>query len=508
MVSRRRVVLWTFLAILAGVVRFWNLGAHGLTCDELLSLTDATGGSMVTPIGPDASTFTADDFWRGNTLGGLREAVERQDGGNGVLHAVALHSWVGLFGTADASARALSVLFGVALVLLAYAFASSLLSERVALVAAVMLSLHPMLVRYSREARGYALATLLALGATYVFVRLALAPATVPPRGFRAVAYGLLAGAAILSHYLVVAVFAGHLAFALARVREGRVWKRLIVGWVVAALMVATWMASGGAEGMRRMSARNAMFRQRVEQKTARHERPSTIGNVSHDLVVVAQQLTGNAVDPDAPISRAETLLLLAPCVLLAAALLQAPAATSPVILLATLAVAAPVQAIVLALLAGHTTSLIPRYSVFSEPYLLLLMAAGASAIRQVRGPWRAAPVAAVIVLGVLWARSLSRVWSDAPIFRPPNAYAEGAARVASIASPGDVIVHPHWQSARLCALYLPRGAAFTQRVKRQDAAAPLRVLREGRAVLELDVPRACPKNAFGEPVEQPPDRP
>jgi hypothetical protein len=495
-------VSWTALALLAGAVRFWGLGAHGLWCDELLSLASATGGSLVSPIGPGARTFTVEDFWRANSLAGVREAVAHQELGNGVLHVVALHCWIALFGTSDASVRALSVLAGVGLVLLAYALANSLWSEGVAVAAAVLLSLHPMLVRYSREARGYALATLLALAATCVFVRLGQGTAAAPRWRLRAIAYGLVTGAALLSHYLVAALFAGHLAFALLRVRESRVWKSLALGWTLAAVMVAAWMAVGGADGLRRMTARNEMYRRRVEQQTARHERPATIRNLGHDLAVIAHHLTGNEIDLDARMSLAETLLLLVPCVLVGVALLRQPAAGSAVILLVILATAAPAQAVVLALSAGHTIALIPRYALFSAPYLLLLMAAGLSTMTSLRGRWRAVPAAAVIVLGALWARSLPRVWSDAPRFRPPNAYAERAARLAGVVLPSDVVVHPHWQSARLCALYLPRGERFVQKVTPQAAAAPLRVFREGHPVFELDMPRACPKSVFGEPLD------
>ena len=504
----RGVVSWTALALLAGAVRFWGLGAHGLECDELLYLTSATGGSLVSPIGPGAPTFTVDDFWRANSLAGLREAVAHQDGGNGVLHAVALHCWIALFGTSDASVRGLSVLAGVGLVLLAYALASRLWSEGVAVAAAILLSLHPMLVRHSREARGYTLATLLALAATYLFVRVGQGATAAPRWRLQAIAYGLLTGAALLAHYMVVAVFAGHLAFALLRVRESRVWKSLVLGWTLAAVLVAAWMAVGGANGLRHMTARNEMIRRRVEQQTATQARPPTIRNLGHDLAVLAHHLTGNELDLDARMSFAETLLLLVPCVLVGAALLREPAAGSAVLLLAILATAAPAQAVVLTVWAGHTTALIPRYSSFSAPYLLLLMAAGLSTITSLRGWGRAVPAAAVIVLGALWARSLPRVWSGAPLFRPPNAYADGAARLAGIVLPSDVVVHPHWQSARLCALYLPRGAGFVQRVERREHEAPLRVFREGRAIFELDMPRACPKNAFAEPPESRRNRP
>lgn len=504
--NSRRVLTGAALALLAGAVRFWGLGAHGLWCDEFLSVASATGGSLVSPIAPGAPSFTVEDFWRESSLAGLREAVARQDGGNGVLHAVALHYWIDLFGTSDASVRALSALAGVGLVLLAYALARALWSEGVGVAAAVLLSLHPMLVHYSREARGYAMATLFALAATCVFVR--LGGEADAPRGRRhALAYGLLAAAALLSHYLVAAVFAGHLVFALLRVREGRVWKSLAVGWTLAAVMVAAWMAVGGAEGFHRMGARNEMFRRRVEQQTARRARPPTIQNLAHDLAVIGQHLTGNEVERDARMAPAETLLLLVPFVLAVAAWWRRPAARSAVLLLAILATAAPAQAVVLALWAGHTTALIPRYALFSAPYLLLLMAAGLSTIASRRGAWRAAPAAAALVLGALWARSLPRVWSDAPRFRPPNPYAEGAARLAGAVLPDDVVVHPHWESARLCALYLPRGARFAQRVERQEDAAPVRVLRDGRSVLELDMPRPCPRGVFVEPAISPRSR-
>jgi len=69
---------------------------------------------------------------------------------------------------------------------------------------------------------------------------------------------------------------------------------------------------------------------------------------------------------------------------------------------------------------------------------------------------------------------------------------------------PGDVVVHPHWESARLCALYLPRGASLVQRVERAEDAAPVRLLRDGRSVLELDLPRPCPRGVFEEPAVSP----
>jgi len=504
--SSRRILTWAALALLAGAVRFWGLGAHSLWCDEFLSVASATGGSLVSPIAPGAPTFTGEDFWRANTLAGLREAVARQDGGNGVLHAVALHCWVALFGTSDASVRALSALAGVGLVLLAYALARTLWSDGVAVAGTVLLSLHPMLVHYSREARGYALATAFALAATCVFVRLGREGDAVRAR-FDAVAYGLLTAAALLSHYLVAAIFAGHLVFALWRVRERRVWKSLAVGWALAVVAVALWMGMGGAEGLHRMGARNEMFRRRVEQQTARRARLPTIPNLAHDLAVIGEHLTGNEVERGAPLSPADTLLLLVPVVLVAAAWRRKPAAGSGHLLLAILAIAAPVQAVVLALWAGHTTALIPRYALFSAPYLLLLMAAGLSTIASGRGAWRVATAAAAVVLAALWARSLPRVGRDAPQFRPPNAYAEGAARLAAVALPGDVVVHPHWESARLCALYLPRGARLVQRVERAEDAAPVRLLRDGRSVLELDLPRPCPRGVFEEPAVSPRSR-
>ncbi len=495
------------LTLAAAVVRFHGLGAHGLWCDEFVSLSSATGGTLVTPISPGTPTFTSADFWREDTLGGLSRAVARQDVGNGVLHAVALHYWVAAFGTSDVAVRTLSVLAGIGVVLLTWSLARSLLTEDVALLAAALAALHPMLVRYSRETRAYALAMLLALAATCLFVRLWRVaadsrPSRLPARGL---AYGLFVGAALLAHYLVAAIFAGHALFALLRVREARVWKSLAAGWALAAVMVAAWMGAGGAEGLRVGAVTNQRLREQAEPST-RRARPLTVGNVGRGLAGVAAQWAGIDVERHPNPSPARLALTLIAGGLVALAFVDRREAGAPALLLAILSVAGAAQAAAWAVSVGHTAPLNPRYTIFSVPYLLVLMAEGLSAGGSQRGIRRALPVVAGAVLAVAWMGSLRDVWADAPLSRPPNPHAESAARLDERLQPGDEVVHGDWQSARLWALYLAPREDVVQRVEPQ-AAAPLRVWRNGQTVFEEDLPRACPMGMI-DPSLRTPRRP
>ncbi len=79
------------------------------------------------------------------------------------LYYLLLHGWMVLFGDGIMAARSLSTVFGV--VTLAMRFARWLANERAALMAGWLMAIMPMAVRYSREARMYALMGMLAIAA-------------------------------------------------------------------------------------------------------------------------------------------------------------------------------------------------------------------------------------------------------------------------------------------------------------------------------------------------------
>jgi hypothetical protein len=88
------------------------------------------------------------------------------------LYYVLLDLWVRAVGVSDVGLRSLSTVLDVGSIGVVYLLTRRLYDRRVGLVAAGLFALSPFYVWYGREARMYALATLLALTSTYLLVRM------------------------------------------------------------------------------------------------------------------------------------------------------------------------------------------------------------------------------------------------------------------------------------------------------------------------------------------------
>ena len=86
------------------------------------------------------------------------------------LYYVIMHVWQLVFGVSAVSLRGFSVVCGVATISLLFFLLQKLFSKRIAIFGSFLAALGPFLIRYSDEARMYALAALLSVAATYVFV--------------------------------------------------------------------------------------------------------------------------------------------------------------------------------------------------------------------------------------------------------------------------------------------------------------------------------------------------
>lgn len=86
------------------------------------------------------------------------------------LYFLLLHAWIGAFGDSVFSVRFISVLTGVGTVALGMWLVCLIATRRAAVMAGVLLALLPIAVRYSQEARMYALMGFLLLGATIALV--------------------------------------------------------------------------------------------------------------------------------------------------------------------------------------------------------------------------------------------------------------------------------------------------------------------------------------------------
>jgi hypothetical protein len=129
--------------------------------------------------------------------------------------------WEKAFGTGETGMRLLPALLGTLLVPVTWAAARVTLPGRSALIAAALVTLSPLLVWYSQEARAYALFALLATLAFLFFARLLRAPRDAS--GTRdLLAWSVLSAAAVLTHYFAVVPFAAQLLWLLAERRELR----------------------------------------------------------------------------------------------------------------------------------------------------------------------------------------------------------------------------------------------------------------------------------------------
>jgi len=135
-----------------------------------------------------------------------------------------LHIWTGLFGEGEKTLRALSLLFGVLTVPLAYAVAWQLFSNRLAgLLAALLVAVSPLHLWYSQEVRMYSLLTFLGLLSSYLLLLIVRRVLPSAPRGGERlkshlrgpkwdlvlwVAYALTSIAAMYTHYFAFFILA------------------------------------------------------------------------------------------------------------------------------------------------------------------------------------------------------------------------------------------------------------------------------------------------------------
>ncbi|HZA78933.1 MAG TPA: glycosyltransferase family 39 protein [Acidimicrobiales bacterium] len=127
-------------------------------------------------------------------LGDMFEAL-RHDG-HPPFYYVLLHGWMEVFGESDFAVRALSGVFAVATLPLAWVAGRRLAGRAGARWALVIVALSPYSIRYATETRMYSLVMLLVL-AGYLL----LSDALIDPRPRRLAALTLISGLLLLSHY-------------------------------------------------------------------------------------------------------------------------------------------------------------------------------------------------------------------------------------------------------------------------------------------------------------------
>ena len=193
------------MTLVAAALRFYELGHQSLWFDEAYTvmLVKLPLGHMLSTIPKTESTP--------------------------YLYYLLAWVWTHVFGRGAADLRALSALFGTAVVPIAYLATDRLLgNRRAALAVAALAAFNPLLIWYSQEARAYQLLVL-----TAACSLLAFAYARERPTGRRLAAWALASGVALASHYDSALVVLPEAVWLLAQHRR-RLGPWLAVAFVAA----------------------------------------------------------------------------------------------------------------------------------------------------------------------------------------------------------------------------------------------------------------------------------
>jgi uncharacterized membrane protein len=170
-----------FGLLVAFTLRVFNLNYDGLWNDELLTAVTSN---------PRLSVLEIIHIMKGDV--------------HPPLHPILSNLWSKLFIHSDTTLRLLNVFFGVWGVYAGYLLAKELFNKKVALYAFGFLIINSFLIRYSQEARSYALLSLLANFSFYYFVRLI-------KKGYthrNAIYYVIATTAMLYTHYFALLVIA------------------------------------------------------------------------------------------------------------------------------------------------------------------------------------------------------------------------------------------------------------------------------------------------------------
>ena len=170
------------------------------------------------------------------------------------LYYEILHFWMKLFGSSELGARSLSAVCLLIAIVVGFGLVRHLFGDGPARLAAVYLALGPFLVRYSQEARMYAMVALWVLLATYFLVKALDAKRAT----WWWIGYSLAIAAALYTHYYAVFAIAGHWLYVATRSRKSGQGLRSGSWWasnIAAAALFAPWVPSAYSQFKRVQAA-------------------------------------------------------------------------------------------------------------------------------------------------------------------------------------------------------------------------------------------------------------
>lgn len=134
------------------------------------------------------------------------------------FYYIIMHFWQLLFGDSIISLRSFSVACGVMTIALLFFLLQKIFSKRIAIFGAFLAALGPFLIRYSDEARMYALAALIGVAATYAFI-MAVDKKDKKPWW---ILYGFLVAIGIYAQYFLALLLPAHFVYLWLKIGGNR----------------------------------------------------------------------------------------------------------------------------------------------------------------------------------------------------------------------------------------------------------------------------------------------
>ena len=234
---RSYIIAGLLILALAAGLRFWQIGSFSLWEDELYSVSTATQSQAwynSWGVGKSLGVLQPNDgFW-----------TWKLSDPHPPLYEILLAIWISLFGTSEFALRSMSALFGLLVIMSAFAL-PAVIPRRSSMVYALLLACSGPLVIYSQDARNYSMgvalvAWMLVLALRHWGNQAARVQAGRPP-------YGLLALSALLmlTHfYGVVMVF----SFAMVMTLQTSGWRAFLrssAWWLLTLVPVTTYVILG-----------------------------------------------------------------------------------------------------------------------------------------------------------------------------------------------------------------------------------------------------------------------
>ena len=500
---------------------------------------------------PGKPYFTPREFWKPKTINDFIEANIRGDIGNSPAYYAVLWLWLKVFGLSDFSARFPSVLFSTLLVGLVYVFVRRhFRSESLAVLSAFLAAIEPFFVAYSHMARNYSMSFFLTLLASHLF--LLMTEKISSDRSVRGlyVAYGLTVAVSLLSHYLTITVFLCHGLYSLLFVRPPRRWVGIGLAGLAGVALVSFWFMFGGGNYTFQTLAYQAQLYRTMALTNPLHNGfgiilPAIPANVFKrslpiwaDLFIVSNGLGQTSSLAFVNLTLAFALgipaawllhrygrtqrvvwwavglyvvLLLVGMLFYTVPVLQYVVVAAlpsflyllvlfvrhnknvvPLPLLVYVLLLATVPTlflIVMAIKNGHTYGITQRYSGFSFPYTVILVAMMFQQLSRIPNVLRLILSAVLLIQLYFVGRLLNNIYEDRDakytyfaIPRLPNPHYLAAERIEANYAPGDTVLYPtvrlvahdeidrtyvpfSVQDAQLTNLYLPKDADYRQRI-------------------------------------------